>query len=59
MSHFLSLFAPPKNPKNQNFEKMEKIGGDIIILHKCNKNHSHMRYGLKIQSEADRCFNYF
>ena len=23
----------PKNPKNQNFEKMKKVVGDIIILH--------------------------
>ena len=49
MSHFLPLYVPPKNPKNQNFEKMEKIAGDIIILHKCNKNHSHMRYGLRFR----------
>ena len=24
---------------------MKKIAADIIILHMCNKNHSHMRYG--------------
>ena len=32
--------------KNQNFEKMKKIAGDIIILHICTKNHNHnhMRY---------------
>ena len=30
-----------KNPKNQNFEKMKKIAGDIIILHMCTKNHNH------------------
>ena len=33
-----------KNPKNQNFEKMKKIAGDIIILHMCTKNHNHVRY---------------
>ena len=33
-----------KNPKNQTFEKMKKIAGDIIILHMCTKNHNHMRY---------------
>ena len=33
---------PPKNPKNQNFEKMKQTPGDITILHKCNKNHDHM-----------------
>ena len=35
-------FYPPNNPKNQNFEKLKKTPGDIIILHKCNKNHDHM-----------------
>ena len=34
-------FCPPNNPKNQNFEKMEKTPGDII-LHKCTKKHDHM-----------------
>ena len=45
MSHFLPLYAPPKNPKNQNFEKMEKIGGDVIILQMCTKNLNLMMYG--------------
>ena len=33
--HFGLFFAllPPRNPKNQNFEKMKKAPGDIIILH--------------------------
>ena len=31
---FFSLFIPPKNLKNQNFEKMKM----------CTKNHNHMRY---------------
>ena len=37
---FLTVFAhlPPKNPKNQDFEKMKKTPGDIIILRKCTKN---------------------
>ena len=30
--------------KIQNFEKMKKTSGDIIILHKCTKNHDHMLY---------------
>ena len=38
-------FYPPNNPKNQNFEKMKKLPGDIIILHRCNKNGNHMMYG--------------
>ena len=32
---FLPL-CPPNNPKNQNFEIMEKLPGDIIILCRCN-----------------------
>ena len=35
-------FYPRNNPKNQNFEKLKKAPGDIIILHKCIKNHDHM-----------------
>ena len=33
---------PFNNPKNQNFEKMKKTPGDIIILHKCPINDDHM-----------------
>ena len=44
MGHFL-LFRAPNNRKNQNFEKMEKISGDIIILHLCTTNGDHMMYG--------------
>ena len=48
--HFGQFFAhlPPKNQKKQNFEKMNKRPGDIIILHKCTKNHDHvlLRYGM-------------
>ena len=45
--HFGQFFAhlPPKNPKNQNFEKMKKMPGDIIILHMCTINDNHMMYG--------------
>ena len=39
MGDFLPFTLPFKNPKNQNFEKMKKIAGDIIILHKCTKNY--------------------
>ena len=38
LGHFLP-FYPTNNPKNQNFEKMKKTPGDIIILHTCIKNH--------------------
>ena len=39
--HFGIYWWTLKNPKNQNFEKMKKIAGDIIILHMCTKNHNH------------------
>ena len=40
---FLSFWAffpfdPPNTLKNQNFEKMKKTPGDIIILHLCTRN---------------------
>ena len=44
LDHFLH-FYPPKNLKNQNFEKMKKLSGDIIVLHRCNINDNHMMYG--------------
>ena len=37
--------SPPNNLKNQNFEKLEKTPGDIIILHMCAINDNHMMYG--------------
>ena len=53
MGHLLPFYPlPPKNPKNQNFEKMNKVAGDIIS-HKCTKNHNHMRYSFW-DSEWDR-----
>ena len=44
LSHFFP-FDPPKISKNQNFGKMKKNSGDIMILHMCIKNHNHMTYG--------------
>ena len=46
---FALLLPPPNNPENQNFEKMRKIPGDII-LHICTINENHydvwfLRYG--------------
>ena len=38
-------FEPPNNLKNQNFEKMKKPSGDIIIFHMCTINDNHMMYG--------------
>ena len=48
MGNFFCHFVPflpfyhPNNLKNQNFEKMKKTPGDIIILPKCTKNHDHI-----------------
>ena len=44
LEHF-SHFYPHNNPKNQNFEKMKKPTGDIIILHRCNIDYNHIIYG--------------
>ena len=43
LGHFLPFYST-NNPKNQNFEKMKKAPGDIIIFHKCTKNHDYMLY---------------
>ena len=37
LDHFLP-FHSTKNPKSENFEKLEKTPGDIIILHRSTKN---------------------
>ena len=37
-------FTPLNCPKNENFTKMKKTPGDVIILHKCTKNRDHMEY---------------
>ena len=44
--HFGLFFAliPPNSPKNQNFEKMRKPPGDIIILHYVYQNYDQMMY---------------
>ena len=44
LDHFLSLYSL-KNQKNQNFEKMKKNLGDIIIFLMSTKNHKYMMYG--------------
>ena len=42
--HFLP-FDPSNNWKTDNFEKMKKATGDIIILHLFTTNDDHMMYG--------------
>ena len=32
---FRTIFCPFNSPKNQNFKKMKKLPGYVIILHKC------------------------
>ena len=44
---FLTPNPPPPprdNPRNQSFEKLKNITGDIIIVHMCNINNNHMMY---------------
>ena len=51
------LFYPPNNPKSKSFKKLKKSRGDIIIFHKCTKNHDHMLYCFL--DMARNGFNYF
>ena len=55
LGHFFALLtpSPPNNPDNQNFEKMKKASGDVIILNLCNKKHDHMMY-VYSDMECDR-----
>ena len=57
LNHFLP-FYPNSNPKSQNFEKMKKAPWDIIILHKCTKNHYHMLC-CSWDMACDGCNSYF
>ena len=52
---FWTSFCPftSDNPENQNFEKLSKTTGDIIILHMCTLNDNHMMYG-SWNMECDR-----
>ena len=44
--NFGPFFAliPASNPENQNFVKMKKAPGDVILLHMCTKTHDHTMY---------------
>ena len=44
MGHFLP-FDLRSNQENENFEKIKKPPGDIIILHLCTTNDDHIMYG--------------
>ena len=53
-------FYPPNNLKNQNFEEMKKLPGDIIILHRCNINVTIIWFmAPEIPSVTDRIFCHF
>ena len=41
MGYFLHFY---QSPKNQNFEKIKKTTGDIILLHTCTKNQDQIMY---------------
>ena len=59
--YFGLFFAllPPTCPKNENFnKKKKKTPRDIIILHKCTKNHDHMLY-CSWDMKHDGCNCYF
>ena len=45
--HFGPFFGllPINDRENQNFEKMKKNPGDIIILQMCTINNNHIMYG--------------
>ena len=38
---FAVLHLPPNKPQNQNFEKLRKIPGDIIVLYMCTTSEGH------------------
>ena len=54
---YFSLLAS-NSPKNEKFKTIKKTPGDIIILHRCTKNHDHMLYCLW-DIVDDRCSCYF
>ena len=57
LDYFLP-FYPPNNPENQNFEKMKKSLGYIIILQMSTINVNHM-INDSWDMEYDRIFSHF
>ena len=43
LDHFLRFYLL-NNPKNQNFEKLKNVPGDIISLHMSTMNENHMMH---------------
>ena len=52
-------FTSLTNPENQNFEKMKKVPGHIIILHMCTINENHMMYGSWHMENNRQNFSHF
>ena len=62
ISHFKLFFPllPLQHPKNQNFEKMKKTPGDIILLHTCTKNYDQMVYdSWDMVHDGHNCYFWF
>ena len=58
LGNFLPLY-PPNTLKNKNI-KNEKSPGNIIILHKCIKNHDHLLYSSRdMAHEECNCYFHF
>ena len=57
LAYFLP-FYPLNSSKNQNFKKLKNSPGDVIILHKCIKNHNHRLY-CSCNMVRDGCNCYF
>ena len=57
---FWAIFCPftPKTAQKIKILKMKYLPGDIIILHKCTKNHDHMLY-CSWNMVFDRCNCHF
>ena len=51
---FFALLTPLTTQKIKILKKWKKMPGDIIILHKCVKNHDHMLY-CSWDMACDRC----
>ena len=54
LGHFFPFFSP--SPENQNFEKMKKAFGDVIIWNSCNKKDDRMMYAYS-DMECNRYFS--
>ena len=56
---FWVIFCPFTPLKNKDFDKMKKPPWNIIILHKCTKNHNHVLHCFWDMAAHDGCNFYF